>query len=375
MPAPNKKHILFFIASLLLMAYACFSLADRPFSSDLVMLEISADTVVPFEELNKLEKHPSLIEEIAFTQESHEVATNAAGTRSIDVPIEKVTANYLNAIYPLPIVKGRGFWQSDFNMYYALLSSAHATELYGTLDCIGKPISIGGHQYEILGVYRSTDNIFSVLSSSYMESIYIPFQKQDKPTMVHGKIKRAELSNIALTNLSQQLSGMRCAVISKENLSIRVKNLAFIVDVAFTLLIAQFGMLLRKKLIPLLRWHQDTIIRSFSNNYFLKAVGSCQSSIICLCIYYAIAVSYIGLLAYMFLRNITVNEKFMPSTLLFPDMKFAWRNFVNQSNNTQMIRHPFVLFCVWAKKAICVAGLLINVSTHLLIKKTQSRRG
>lgn len=79
-------------------------------------------------------------------------------------------------VRPVTLAEGRVFGQSDEQSDVCVIGSIAKENLFGTVAALGKPVSINGHEYTVIGVTEDRKREESLLSFGSFENIaYIPY--------------------------------------------------------------------------------------------------------------------------------------------------------------------------------------------------------
>lgn len=75
------------------------------------------------------------------------------GKRYASVELRRIAGDYFQVL-PETMLRGRPIFSGDTGRRIIVIDDRTASSLFGTLDCIGEAVSLGGDEYTVYGVYQ-----------------------------------------------------------------------------------------------------------------------------------------------------------------------------------------------------------------------------
>lgn len=75
------------------------------------------------------------------------------GRRHASVELRQISGDYFQVL-PEAMLRGRPIFSGDAGRKIMVIDDRTASALFGTLDCVGEAVSMGGDEYTVYGVYR-----------------------------------------------------------------------------------------------------------------------------------------------------------------------------------------------------------------------------
>ena len=142
--------------------------------TNLLTVRITDDKENPLKlsELSGITDNEAIDETAPIAQTS---ATAKSGYNSDDITVYGTTGSYYN-IQGLSLASGRFLKKSDVDnhTYVAVINQTAAEEIFGTLNVLGKEISLDGRAFQVVGLLAEEDSVTSQLTSDTLEA-YIPY--------------------------------------------------------------------------------------------------------------------------------------------------------------------------------------------------------
>ena len=141
------------------------------------------------------------------------------GSRYASVALRWISGDYFQVL-PEVMLRGRPIFASDEGRSIIVIDERTASSLFGTLDCVGETVSLGGDAYTVYGVYRLDESPLG-LNAQALPVAFAPLTDEIScttlclgfadgadqgmaATAAHRALERQEIMTLGEVNLSRR---------------------------------------------------------------------------------------------------------------------------------------------------------------------------
>jgi len=262
----------------------------------------------------------------------------------------------------IKMVNGRFIWQRDIDEAhkYIVIEKGMATDLFSTIDCIGREVELNEHLFKVLGVYEKSDPFTSTISSVSSNTVFIPYSFSDTSSgknalerqVILFKV-RDNISSVIQGAIQKNLEKILNISVSTENIDMKARQARQKVRFTYYIIACISIIYLLKWVIPIWRRIYMQFKNKINDSYFPQVLKENWFGICIFLIMIIVLATLFYLAIKSFKPDLIIDPELIPSRLInAKEISEKIGDYFIKINTEQFIVSPIHAFIIHANKLL-----------------------